>query len=134
MPRPLPRFPEPDSELFWQATKNHELTYQTCNDCANVVFYPRHHCPSCGSPDLTWRESAGLGTVYTFSIVRQNRSAAFRDLVPYVVAWIDLDEGFRMMSNVVGLQKVEDVQVGLRVLVQWEDHEGVALPLFAPAR
>ncbi len=133
MPRPLPRFPEPDSEPFWQATANHELRYQTCDACSKVVFYPRHHCPSCGSPNLTWKTSAGLGTVYTYSVVRQNRSPSFRDLVPYIVAWIDLDEGFRMMSNVVGLEKVEDIKVGQRVQVQWEDHEGVSLPLFAPA-
>lgn len=133
MPRPLPRFPEPDSEPFWRATANHQLTYQQCGDCSAIVFYPRQHCTSCGSAALTWRTSAGLGTVYTYSIVRQNRSPAFRDLVPYIVAWIDLDEGFRMMSNVVGLAQVENVQVGMRVRVQWEDHEGVSLPLFAPA-
>jgi uncharacterized OB-fold protein len=132
MPRPLPRFPEADSEPFWRATKQHELKYQRCQDCSNIVFYPRQHCTECGSPNLTWHTSAGLGTVYTYSIVRVNRSPAFRDLVPYVVAWIDLDEGFRMMSNVVGLNRVEDVQVGMRVKVQWEDYDEVALPLFAP--
>ena len=79
MPRPLPRFPEEDSEPFWQATKQHELTYQQCNDCSSVVFYPRQHCTACSSPNLTWKTSAGLGTVYTFSIVRANRSPAFRD-------------------------------------------------------
>ena len=133
MPRPLPRFPEPDSEPFWGATKAHELRYQKCDDCDTVVFYPRHHCTHCGSSNLSWLASTGYGTVYTYSIVRQNRSPAFRDLVPYVVAWIDLDEGFRMMSNVVGLDRVDDVKVGMRVKVQWEDHEEVSLPLFAPA-
>lgn len=132
MPRPLPRFPEPDSEPFWRASRDHELKYQSCDDCNTVVFYPKHHCTACGSPNLTWRTSSGAGTVYTFSIVRQNRSPAFRDLVPYVVAWIDLDEGFRMMSNVVGLERVEDVRVGMKVSVQWEDHDEVSLPLFAP--
>lgn len=132
MPRPLPRFPEPDSEPFWRGTKAHELKYQTCNDCSNVVFYPRGHCTRCGSSNLSWHTSSGNGTVYTYSIVRQNRSPAFRDLVPYVVAWIDLDEGFRMMSNVVGLDKVEDVKVGMKVKVQWEDYEEVSLPLFVP--
>src|SRR5262245_4253905 len=117
MPRPLPRFPELDSEPFWRATKRHELTYQQCQDCNEVVFYPRQHCPACGSASLTWRVSAGEGVIYTFSVVRANRSPSFRDLVPYVVAWIDLDEGFRMMSNVVGLEPVDNVQVGMRVRV-----------------
>lgn len=133
MPRPLPRFPEPDSEPFWRATKDHQLKYQTCNDCSNVVFYPRQHCTACGSPNLSWHVAAGGGTVYTYSIVRQNRAPLFRDMVPYIVAWIDLDEGFRMMSNVVDLARVEDIQVGMRVKVQWEDYEQVSLPVFAPA-
>jgi uncharacterized OB-fold protein len=132
MPRPQPRFPEPDSEPFWRATKDHELKYQQCNDCNAIVFYPRHHCTSCGSADLAWKTSAGQGEVYTFSIVRQNRSPSFRDLVPYVLAYVDLDEGFRIMTNIVGIAP-EDVRCGMRVKVQWEDAEEVSFPLFAPA-
>ncbi|MBI4284043.1 MAG: Zn-ribbon domain-containing OB-fold protein [Chloroflexi bacterium] len=132
MPRPLPSFPEPDSEPFWRATKNHELKYQKCDHCNSVVFYPRLHCNNCGSGDVSWHTSAGVGTVYTFSIVRQNRSPFFRDMVPYIVAWIDLDEGFRMMSNVVGVEKPEDVHCGMRVKLQWEDQEELSFPLFSP--
>ena len=47
-PRPQPRFPEPDTLPFWEATKRHELTYQTCNTCHEVIFYPRRHCTACG--------------------------------------------------------------------------------------
>ena len=71
--RPQPRFPEQDTEPFWEATKRRELTYQTCDDCDEVIFYPRMHCPSCGSRDYEWRVSSGEGTVYTFSVIRQNR-------------------------------------------------------------
>jgi uncharacterized OB-fold protein len=73
-----------------------------------------------------------MGKVYTFSVVRQNRSGSFRDLVPYVVAYIDLDEGFRMMSNVVDVDP-DQVKCDMRVKVKWEDYDEVALPLFAPA-
>lgn len=135
-PRPQPRFPEPDTEPFWRATKGHKLTYQTCNDCNSVVFYPRRHCTKCGSPNLAWRESKGTGTVYTFSVVVQNRNPSFRDLVPYAVAYIDLDEGFRMMSSVVGVKNPStDIKCGMRVKVKWEDQPGgeVSLPLFEPA-
>ena len=132
MPRPLPRFPEVNSEDFWRATKNHELKYQKCNDCNTVVFYPKHHCTNCGSANLSSHTSTGLGTVYTFRVVRQNRSPAFRDLVPYVVASVDLDEGFRMMSNVVGIDP-DEVKCDMRVKAQWEDYDEVSLPLFAPA-
>ena len=80
--RPQPRFPEVDSEPFWEATKRHELTYQTCNSCNEVIFYPRGHCPQCGSIENTWHVSQGLGSVYTYSVIMQSRHPAFRDLGP----------------------------------------------------
>jgi uncharacterized protein len=136
MGRPLPRFPEPDTEPFWAATKQHELTYPTCNACGNVIFFPRQHCPNCGATEQTWHTSKGEGTVYSYSVIRQNRNPAFKDLGAYALAYIDLDEGFRMMSNVVGVaDPTRDIAIGMRVKVQWEDQPGaeVALPLFAPA-
>lgn len=136
MPRPQPRFPEPDTQPFWEATKRHELTYQTCDQCNNVIFFPRRHCPKCGSTNTTWRTSKGEGTVYSYSVVRQNRNPSFKDLGAYAVAYIDLDEGFRMMSNVVGAgDPTKDITIGMRVRVQWEDQPNseVSLPLFAPA-
>lgn len=134
--RPLPRFPEPNTEPFWEATKRHELKYQKCDDCGSVVFYPRLHCPRCGSLRLSWHTSRGEGTVYTFSVVRQNRHPAFRDLGAYVVAMIDLDEGFRMLSNIVGVDDpARDVKIGQRVRVVWADQEnGTSLPLFTPVQ
>ncbi len=135
MPRPQPRFPEPDTQPFWEATKGHELKYQVCTACSKVVFFPRRHCNHCGSLETEWRTSRGEGTVYTYSVVRLNRHPAFRDLGAYAVAYIDLDEGFRILSNVVGVENpVTDVKIGMRVRVKWEDQEGgIALPLFEPA-
>ena len=132
MSLPLPKFPEPDTEPFWDATKDHELKYQVCDDCGGVVWHPRRHCTHCTSLNLSWKTSKGEGTVYTFSIVRQNYHPAFREMIPYVVAWIDLDEGFRMLSNVVDVD-AEKVEVGQRVRVRWLDQEGLALPAFTPA-
>ncbi len=134
--RPLPRFPEPDTQPFWEATREHRLTFQKCNDCGSVVFHPRRHCTACGSNNLSWHDSRGEGTVYSYSVVRQNRHPSFKDLGAYAVAYVDLDEGFRMLSNVVGVANpVTDVKIGQRVKVQWEDQEGgqVSLPLFTPA-
>jgi uncharacterized OB-fold protein len=134
-PRPQPRFPEPDTQPFWDATKRHELTYQTCNKCHTVIFYPRQHCTSCGSTDTTWRVSKGEGTVYTFSVIMQSRHPAFAELGAYAVAYVDLDEGFRIMTNIVGVKEpVKDVRCGMRVRVRWEDQgEGkISLPMFEP--
>jgi len=129
--RPQPTLDEADTRPFWEATKQHELRYQTCDDCDGIVFYPRRHCPHCMSMKLSWKTSRGEGTVYTYTIIRQIGHPAFRELAPYVVAWIDLDEGFRMLSNVVGVD-ADNVHIGQRVRVTWEDQDGVSLPLFTP--
>ncbi len=134
MPRPQPRFPEPHTQPFWDATREHRLTFQRCNACQAVVFYPRLHCPQCLSADLSWHDSKGQGEVYTFSVVRLNRHPAFRDLVPYAIAYVDLDEGFRILTNVVGVDDPGSIRIGQRVRVRWEDQEGgLSLPLFEPA-
>lgn len=133
--RPQPRFPEPDTQPFWEATKRHELTYQTCNACNTVIFYPRRHCTACGSTETSRHVSKGEGTVYTFSVVVQSRHPAFAELGPYAIGYIDLDEGFRIMSNIVNVgDPIHDISCGMRVKVTWEDQgEGdVSLPMFEP--
>jgi uncharacterized protein len=134
--RPQPRFPEPDTQPFWEATKRHELAYQTCNQTNEVIFYPRRHCVSCASGESTWRVSQGLGTVYTFTVIMQSRHPAFAELGPYAVAYVDLDEGFRMMTNIVGVRDpLQDIHCGMRVKLRWEDQGAgdIALPMFEPA-
>jgi len=135
MDRPQPRFPEPDTEPFWNATKEHKLMYQVDRDTGDVVFFPRAHNPKSGSRNLEWRESKGEGAIYTFSVVRLNRHPAFAALGAYAVAYVDLDEGFRILTNIVGVEDpTRDVAVGQRVKVQWEDQStGISLPMFTPA-
>ena len=133
MPRPQPRFPEPDTEPFWEATRAHRLTFPVCTACGTVVWYPRRHCTACGAETLEWRESMGEGTLYSYSVVRQNRNPAFKDLGAYAIAYVDLDEGFRMMSGITGVaDPTTEITIGARVKLAWEDQEGgIALPLFA---
>ncbi|MDA0351019.1 MAG: OB-fold domain-containing protein [Chloroflexi bacterium] len=133
--RPMPKFFEPDTQAFWDATNDEQLVYQQCKACNEVVFTPRAHCTSCGSADLEQKTSKGDGTVYTYSVVRQNRNPAFADLGAYALAYIDLDEGFRMLSNVVGVANPQtDVKVGQRVKVKFEkqDEGEYLIPLFEP--
>jgi uncharacterized OB-fold protein len=133
--RPLPNLTELDTRPFWEATKEKKLRYQRCDDCNTVVFYPRRHCTNCLSQKLSWHTASGQGTVYTYSIVRQSYHPFFRTLVPYAVAWIDLDEGPRLLSNVVGIADPgKDIKVGQRVMVEWEAHEELAVPLFKPVQ
>jgi uncharacterized OB-fold protein len=130
--RPLPSLAELDTKPFWEATQRRELRFQECGDCGEVVFYPRAHCTRCGGRSLRWRSSRGEGEVYTWSVVRQSYHPFFRARVPYVVAWIDLDEGPRLLSNVVGVEDPGAVRVGQRVRVEWEEHEQLSIPLFRP--
>jgi uncharacterized OB-fold protein len=126
--RPLPLFPEPDTAPFWAATAEHRLTYQVCRACGQVVFHPRRHCTCCTSGDLEWRDSAGAGTVYTFTVIRQHGHPFFRARIPYLVGLIDLDEGFRMLAEIAA--DPETLQVNQRVTVTWEDHADLSVPIF----
>ncbi|MBL8776078.1 MAG: Zn-ribbon domain-containing OB-fold protein [Acidimicrobiales bacterium] len=131
--RVLPRFPEPDTEPFWEATKEHELRFQVCDACEGVVFYPRAHCTHCTSTELSWRTSAGTGTIYSFSVVRRSLHPSFLDLVPYVVSWVDVDEGFRLMTHIVDVDPDDPhsgLEIGARVIVSWIDRGTVNLPGF----
>jgi uncharacterized OB-fold protein len=133
MTRPLPRLDEHDTSEFWRATRNKELKYQKCDDCGTLVFYPRRHCTGCTSGHLAWHVASGKGTVYTYSVVRQSYHPFFRNLIPYAVAWIDLDEGPRILSNIVGVDDpLLDVKIGQRVEVEWEEHDQLCIPLFRP--
>lgn len=132
--RPLPRTDEYDTRDFWAATKAKELKYQQCDNCGCVVFYPRRHCTGCLDGKLVWKTASGRGTVYSYSVVRQSYHPFFRHHVPYAVAWIDLEEGPRILSNVVGVEDpLNDVTIGQKVVVEWEEHDELCIPLFKPA-
>jgi len=130
--RPLPRADEADTGEFWRRTSERELSYQQCDDCDTVVFYPRRHCTGCLGSNLSWKVSAGEGSIYTFSVIRQSYHPFFRTRVPYAIAWIDLDEGMRVLSNITGVEDPGELTIGQRVTVEWEDHEELSVPLFRP--
>ena len=131
--RPLPNFEESDTAPFWEGTMDRRLRFQRCSDCDTVIFHPRRHCVGCLGCDLTWHDASGRGTVYSYSIVRQSYHPFFRQHVPYVVAWVDLDEGPRLLSNVVGIEDpTNEVHCGMPVRVEWEPHGDYAIPLFRP--
>jgi uncharacterized OB-fold protein len=119
-----------DSAHYWERTKAGELAVQRCSSCGEFVFYPRAMCPHCHSADLTWQVSAGHGTVYSYTVSRRAASPEFEAMVPYVVALIDLDEGFRMMSNIVGTDAL-GARCGDRVQVDFDPvSEETTLPVF----
>jgi uncharacterized OB-fold protein len=133
--RPQPRFPEINTQNYWEGCQAGELRYQTCDDCNEVIFTPRMHCTSCGGINLSAKVSKGEGTVYTYSVVRQNRMPSFIDLGAYAVAHIDLDEGFRILSGITGVSDpTKDISIGQRVKVEFEkqDEGDFPIPIFRP--
>ncbi|XKH61875.1 Zn-ribbon domain-containing OB-fold protein (plasmid) [Halomonas sediminis] len=128
--KPAPS-PSPSSQHFWSEAREHRLVLQVCLHCGETVFYPRQRCPACWRDALTWREASGKGTVVTYTIIHKPSHPAFSAEAPYVVALIDLDEGARMLSNVIHCP-VEEVQVGQRVVVSWEEQGQYTLPKFRP--
>jgi uncharacterized OB-fold protein len=122
----------PTTEPFWEATRHHRFLLQWCTECQQAIFFPREVCPRCTGGTLEWRSSAGRGTVYTFTVEHHPQNPSLT--APYTIALIDLDEGVRMMSNVVGCP-ADEVEVGMPVVIAWEElSDGRNLPQFTPVR
>ena len=123
----------PETEVsrpFWEGCKAGELRMQHCSSCDRFQFYPRIVCSDCGSKDLEWLPVSGRGVIASFTVVRRGISRAYD--APYVVVLIDLAEGVRMMSSLVGAE-AESVSVGAAVQVEFEDWgQGYRLPVFRP--
>lgn len=129
--KPLPRIDE-ESKGFWEACQRHELYIQRCRACDSARYYPRALCPQCLSDDTEWVLSSGKGTVYTYTVTRQNQAPGFRDALPYVLAYVELDEGVRMLTNIVECDP-DAVRIGMAVEVVFDDVTPEAsLPKFKP--
>ena len=128
----------PESEAFWEATREKRLLVQWCTSCDQGVFYPRVFCPHCaaGAGALEWRRASGRATVYAAVVEHRPEAAGtrFSGGEPYCVALVDLEEGVRMLTNVVGCPP-DDVRCGMPVTVTWELlSDGRQLPLFEPGQ
>ena len=130
--KPLPRIDE-ESRGFWEALARHELYFQRCRDCGTKRLYPRALCPSCLSSATEWVRASGRGAIYSFTVTHQNQAPGFREELPYVLAIVELEEGVRLMTNVVGCAP-ETVRIGMPVAVVFDDvTPEVTLPKFRPA-
>lgn len=126
--------PTPESRPFWDAAQRHALELPFCRGCGKAHYYPRALCPHCLSPDLEWRQTSGRGTLHTFTVVHRG-AKDFPLGTPYVMAIVELEEGPRLMTNLVGVTPdPAALRIGMPVQVEFRDVTAqVTLPLFRPA-
>ena len=98
--KPLP-FPTVESEPFWEGCKRHELLLPQCRQCSKYWFPPGSTCPNCWSAEWDWRKASGRGTIYSFGVYHRAYHPGFEDEIPYVFAIVQLEEGPRLISNVM---------------------------------
>ena len=132
--KPLPRPAHEElSKPFWDAVKNHEIVMQRCKTCSHRFFYPREACPSCLSPDLEWAPVSGKGRLYSYTVIYQPANRAFQDNVPYIYAMVELEEGPRMIGNLIDCP-IEEARVDMPVTAVFDDvTPEVTLVKFKPA-
>jgi uncharacterized OB-fold protein len=130
-----------ETRAYWEGCGRGELVLQRCRSCQTVQHRPRAVCASCLSGDLEHFVASGRGSVYTYTVTHQNGVPPFRDAVPYVLAYVDLEEGPRLMTNLVSCEP-DAVSIGMEVVVDFQDADTrdlgesgglFAVPRFRPA-
>ena len=120
------------NRLYWEGTAAGELRIRRCNACGAKFRFNHGWCPECGSDELGYVVSSGKGVVTNFSVIHVPPYEAYAAEAPYALALIDLEEGVRMMANIVDCDPAS-VAVGMKVALTFEDRGGVKLPQFRPA-
>jgi uncharacterized protein len=109
------------------------LYIQKCRDCGDLRFHPRALCTNCLSSNTEWVKCKGRGHIYTFTVTNQNGAAGFRDSLPYVLAWVQLDEGLKLMTNIIDCPP-DQVKMDMAVEAVFDDvTPDVTLVKFRPA-
>lgn len=114
---------------FWHGGGDGALRFLRCRACDTWIHPPSPTCPACLSRDLEVATSTGSGTIHSFTVNHQQWNPTMPDR--YVVALVDVDEGVRVLTNIVGCDP-DAVHIGQRVAVTFEEHDDVWIPLFAP--
>ncbi len=124
---------EDDSRPFWDAARQQRFLIRHCLTCGEYSHYPRTFCPSCWSEDVEWFEASGRGTLYTWSTVFINDLPPFNERLPYIAAVVDLDEGPRVMTNMVDCDGSQ-LSIGMTVRAAYRAiSDDVTVPVFVPA-
>lgn len=122
---------------YWEGAGRGEIVLQRCGSCQTVQHKPRGLCVTCLDGDLEHFVSSGRGTVYTYTVTNQNQAKGFAEACPYVMAYVDLEEGPRLLTNIVDCDPAS-VEIGMSVVANFatperSDGEAFAVPRFTPA-
>jgi uncharacterized OB-fold protein len=124
---------EDDTRPFWAAAQGGRLLIRGCRGCGRTHHYPRPFCPHCWSDQVDWVEASGRATLYTWSVVFTNDLPPFSARLPYVAAVVDLEEGVRLMTNIVDCP-AERLEIGMPLVVDYRPlTEDITAPVFRPA-
>ena len=130
--KPAPR-PTPETAPFWDGCAAGELRIQWCKPCGAAYFYPRPFCPRCGSDEVEWMRASGRARLYSY-VINQRPAPGFAGDAPYAIAVVELEEGPRMMTNIVGVANTpENLVLDMPLRVTFERRGEVSLPMFEPA-
>jgi len=129
--KPLPVVTD-ENRSFWEGCREGKLLLQYCEQCQQYQFYPRLYCMHCSSPRIQWVEVSGRGRIYSYTIIHRNKSPEFMHDTPYNVAIVQLDEGPRMMANIVQ-SDASQLRVDLPVTVVFDPvTDEISVPRFKP--
>ncbi|MFL2634872.1 MAG: Zn-ribbon domain-containing OB-fold protein [Dehalococcoidia bacterium] len=133
---PLPNITN-EAKPFWDGLNEDKLLIPKCNQCAHLFMYPKAYCPKngCFSNDLSWEHVSGKGNVYSYTVVHRSADVRFQEIAsqePYVFALIELDEGPKLISNLINVD-IENIVIGTPVQIIFEKiNDEITLPKFAP--
>ena len=129
--KPLP-LPDEESQPFFDGAMAGKLMLMRCEACGANRLPSRRHCDVCLSADVAWFQASGRAKVFSFAVMHQKYHPAFYPELPYNLAMVELEEGPRMATNIIGIAN-SDIRVGMPLVVDFEQHEDVAIPKFRPA-
>jgi uncharacterized OB-fold protein len=125
--------PTPDTQPYWDAARNHQLALPECLSCRRFYFYPRDHCPVCLGGDVRWRAVSGRGFLHTY-VIAHHPAPGFEADAPYVIAVVELEEGPRMMANIVGIEPDPALlELDMPLEVVFTERGPMTVPNFRPA-
>jgi len=131
--KPLPAISSLN-EPYWTGLKHRDLKLQRCNDCHMLWYPPGPFCPDCWSRNFAWQKLSGRGKVNSWVVFHQAYFSSVKDEIPYNVAEVELEEGPRLLTNLVGIDNA-DIQIGMPVEIVFDDvTDEVTLAKFRPAR